>query len=126
MKKKVGGFIHWAPRVLGIAFACFLLIFSFDVFEPGLGFWGTLLAFLIHSVPSLVLAAVVVVAWRYEIVGAIAFVAAGALYIILLLMNRRLEWYMLSWSVIVAGPAFLTGILFFVDWRRKRNRKQVK
>jgi len=121
MRKKTNGFVFWAPRILGIAFACFLALFSLDVFGNGLGFWGTLLALLIHNIPSFVLVAVVVIAWRRELVGAVALVAAGLLYIVLLLMSRKLEWYMLSWSAIIAGPTFLTGILFFADWRRKRK-----
>jgi hypothetical protein len=42
----------------------------------------------------------------------------------ILLMNP-FEWYMLSWSLIIAGPAFLVGILFFINWFKKKNLKNI-
>jgi len=75
-----------------------------------------------HNIPSLVLLIVLVISWKYEWVGGVVFILAGALYIFLLFMNSQFEWYMLSWSVTIAGSAFFVGILFFVNWWRKKNR----
>jgi signal transduction histidine kinase len=73
-----------------------------------------------HNIPSLILLIVLIISWKHEIVGGIAFILAGLLYIILLMMNP-FEWYMLSWSLIIAGPAFLIGILFTVGWFKKKK-----
>ena len=54
-----------------------------------------------------------------------SFFLAGILYIVSLLMNPKLEWYMLLWILQIAGPAFLVGILFLIGWKQKRKRKRL-
>ncbi len=114
-------FIYWAPRILSIFFICFITLFSFDVFGNDYGFWGTLVAFLMHNIPTFILIAILIISWKYEIVGGIAFLLAGMLDIFMTLMRNSFEWYMVSWSLIIAGPAFLIGILFLVSWHKKKK-----
>ena len=121
MAKKISKFVYWAPRILSIFFILFLALFSLDIFGMGLDFWGTVLGLFMHNIPSLVLLAVLVISWKYEIVGGIAFILAGLTYIGMLMMNPSFEWYMLSWSVTIAGPAFLIGILFLMNWFKKKK-----
>lgn len=123
MNKKIHKFIYWTPRILAILFVLFLAIFSLDVFEENYGFWGMLLGLFMHNIPALILLVVVIISWKHEIVGGIAFVLAGLVYIALLLMNS-FEWYMLSWIATIAGPAFFIGILFLLNWRQKRKIMQ--
>jgi hypothetical protein len=77
-----GKALFWAPRVLSIAFIAFLSLFALDVFDGRLGFWQTVLALLIHLIPVFVLIAVLILAWRWEWVGAVLYAAAGLLYIV--------------------------------------------
>ena len=86
----------------------------------GLGFWQAIWALFIHNIPALVLLAVLLVSWKYEIVGGIAFILAGLLYIVMLFRNP-FEWYMLLWAIQISGTAFLIGILFFINWFRKKR-----
>ena len=122
MPKKVSKFVYWAPRIISILFILFLAMFSLDVFEPGLGFWQIVGALFMHNIPVFFLVAVLIISWRYEIVGGIAFILAGIAYIVMLLMNP-FEWYMLSWSVTIAGPAFLVGILWLMNWYKKKKTR---
>jgi hypothetical protein len=124
MEKKVNKFIYWAPRILSIIFILFLSLFSLDVFDGNYGFWGTVLGLIIHNIPSFILLGVLIISWKYEIVGGIAFILAGLMYIVMLLMNKKLEWHMISWSLTIAGPAFLVGILFLVCWFKKKKTKR--
>ena len=124
MEKKINKFIYWRPRILSIIFILFLALMSLDVFSPELSFWPTLGALFIHNVPALVLLIVLLISWKYELVGGITFILAGLLYIIIL-MRKPFEWYMLSWSVTIAGPAFLIGTLFIINWQKKHNHKAV-
>lgn len=124
--RKKHPWIYWTPRVLTIIFILFLALFSSDVFSPGLSFWQILGGLFMHNIPSFILIIVLIIAWKHEIVGGIAFVLAGILYIASLLMNPQLEWYMLSWSLTISGPAFLIGVLFFVNWRLKKKQKLKK
>jgi hypothetical protein len=121
MDKKIGKFVYWTPRILSIIFICFITLFSFDVFGNGYGFWGTLVAFLMHNIPSFILIAILIISWKYEIVGGAAFLLAGMLYIFMTLMRNSFEWYLVSWSLIIAGPAFFIGIMFLVGWHKKRK-----
>ena len=121
-KQKFSKFVYWAPRIFSIIFLLFLAIFSLDVFDMKLGFWGTVLGLLMHNIPVFVLAAVLWISWRHEIVGGIAFIIAGLLYIASLFFTRQFQWYMLAWIPIIAGPAFFIGILFLIGWKKKARK----
>ncbi|MEK6835096.1 MAG: hypothetical protein AABX61_02430, partial [Nanoarchaeota archaeon] len=121
MKKKTIKFVYWTPRILSIIFLLFLAMFSLDVFEPGLSFSQILLGLFMHNIPVFILLIILWISWKYEIVGGIAFILAGLLYIITRFMNSKFEWYMISWSIMIAGPAFLIGILFLIGWFKKKK-----
>ncbi len=119
MKGNINKFIYRTPRIFGIIFVLFLMLFSLDVFEPGLSISQIAIGLFVHNIPALILLLSLIISWRYEIVGGVTFILAGLVYILLLAMNPEFEWYMLSWSVTIAGPAFLIGILFIINWRKK-------
>lgn len=127
--KKTGKFIYWTPRILSILFVCFLALFSLDVIQPGLSFGQILIGLIMHNIPSLILIVILVIAWRREIVGAIGFIGAGLLYIGFVtfsVVNSGLPWYIaLSWSLSIAGPAFLIGVLFLINWRNRKNNRSL-
>src|SRR3989339_1835588 len=106
MEQKAKKFVYWTPRILSIVFILFLALFSLDVFSPGLSFWQIVGGLLMHNIPSFILLAVLLISWRYEILGGVTFILAGLLYIIVMFTNSHFEWYMLSYSLIIAGPAF--------------------
>lgn len=125
MKGNINKFIYWSPRIFGIIFVLFLMMFSLDIFEPGLTGRQIVIGLFMHNIPALILLLSLIISWRYEIVGGVAFILAGLVYILLLAMNPNFEWYMLSWSLTIAGPAFLIGILFIINWRKKINSKNL-
>lgn len=107
--------IYWLPRVLSIAFALFISIFALDVFGVGYSFWETVLALFMHLVPTFLVLIVLVIAWRWERVGALLFVVLAGLY----LSRFGAE----SWSWIIAGPLLLLAVLFLFDWRVRTQAK---
>jgi len=122
--KGVSKFVYWTPRILSIVFLAFLALFSLDVFGNGYTFWQTMLALLMHNIPVFILAIVLAISWKYEIVGGIAFILGGLLYIAQMVYNTTtgsFEFYMISYSMIIAGPAFFIGILFFMNWYKKKR-----
>lgn len=112
--------IFWTPRILSILFILFLALFSLDIFDGNYGFWGTIQGLFMHNIPSLILAVVLIISWKYEIVGGIVFILAGLLYIVTLLMNP-FEWYMLSYALIISTPALVIGILFALGWYKRKH-----
>lgn len=125
MKQKVNRLIYWTPRVLSIVYILFLALFSLDVFDGTTGFWNIALALFMHNIPSLLLLIVLIISWKREIVGGIVFILFGVAYIALTAF--RVPWYLaLSWGLIIAGPAFLTGILFLVGWKQKKKKNKKK
>ncbi len=92
-----------------------------------LGFWETILGLFMHNIPVFVLLVVLLISWKREIVGGIVFTLAGVLYVAIMLINmlrNSFEWYMISWIITIAGPAFLIGILFIINWLKKRNNQK--
>jgi len=124
MKKKINKYIYWAPRILSIIFILFLMLFSLDIFEMNLNFWGTLLGLFMHNIPALILLVIVIISWKREIVGGIAFILAGILYIAFILMNiitTGFEWYYLAWALQISGITFFIGILYLINWDKKKK-----
>jgi len=122
VKKKGKGWLFWTPRILSIIFIVFLALMSLDIFSMNLGFWGTIIGLFMHNIPALVLLVVLLISWKYEIVGGIAFILAGIVYIVVLMRNP-FEWYYLSWAVQISGIAFFIGILFIIGWNKKKRKK---
>ena len=98
--------IHWLARILAVLFIILVSIFAFDVFGQGTGFWKTLLALVIHLIPTFLLIIVFIVSIKWGWAGAIFFTLAGIAYLI---------WQGFEYPVIFV-PLFVVGILFFLDW----------
>jgi hypothetical protein len=105
--------LFWFPRVLCIGFALFLSVFALDVFDEHLTFWRTVLALLLHLAPSLFLLLILLVAWKREWIGAIAYIGFAGLY--LGVVGRAAPW---SVSLMVGGPPLVVGLLFIANWVR--------
>jgi hypothetical protein len=111
--------VYWTPRVLSIALIGFLSLFALDVFNEGNSFWQTGLALGIHLIPSFVLIGVLVLAWKWEWIGAVAFAAAGLLYISMVLPRPMPVTVKLNWILPLSGPAFVIAGLFLINWFKR-------
>ena len=111
MQRSVKRVLFWTPRVMCILFALFLSLFAMDVFGEGYGFWETILALLIHLAPVYLVLIVLIIAWRWEWIGAILFNAFAVFYLVS-------AWGRFHWSAYLAisGPLVLVGVLFLFNW----------
>ena len=110
--------LYWTPRVLGICFAGFVSIFALDVFSEGYTFWETIGALLMHLVPTYIVVVALLLAWRWEWIGALLFIGLSVFYIVWV-------WGRFPWVtyLVISGPLFVTGVLFLLNWVfRKRLR----
>lgn len=101
--------LWWGPRISGMSIAIFFAIFALDAFT-GTSFLDALPAFAIHLVPAILAVLIVAIAWRFELFGAVAFIALGVLYAVM--VRGRLDWV-----VTISGPLIGVGVLFLVAWR---------
>lgn len=113
--------LFWTPRVLSIIFIAFLSLFALDVFDGHHSFWQTVLAFIIHLIPVFVLIGALILAWRWEWIGAALYGIAGLLYV----------WWAITvprpippgvrfiWILTIAVPAFVIGGLFLANWLKR-------
>jgi len=111
--------LFWAPRALSIAFIAFLGLFALDVFGAGYGFWETLLALTMHLIPNFVLIAVLVLAWRWEWIGAMFFAAAGLLHAILIWQRPYPPATKLAQILPMEGAAFVIAALWLANWIKR-------
>jgi len=112
---------YWTPRILSLMLVLFLMMFSLDVFEPGLSVWEIVIGLFMHNIPALILLVVAIISWKREIIGGIIFILAGIAYIVTRLATGQFESEMLLSFLIISGPAFLIGILFTLGWVKKRK-----
>ena len=107
--------LFWTPRVLTILFAAFISMFALDVFGEAHGFWQTALALLMHLIPTGLILLALAIAWRWEWVGAVLFTGMGLWYSIQVFPRHP------QWIPVIAGPVFVIGALFLVNWLLRRK-----
>ncbi len=95
---------------MGILFILFLSLFALDLFGQGYSFWETVVGLFMHLIPSIVVTIVVVLAWKWEWIGATLFIGWAIFYFV---TARGFPW---SVYVLITGIPFMVGILFLVDW----------
>lgn len=110
------GTVFWAPRILTLLFAAFLGVFALDAFSETKGVLDTVVDFVMHLTPSLLVLLFLALAWRWEWIGVAVFGALGVLYI--LTACCRFHW---STYVVISGPLFVISLLFLVSWRNARS-----
>jgi len=120
MNQAVGRLVFWLPRIMCIAFAVFVSLFALDVFQGGHGFWQTALAFSIHMIPTAVIVAVLIVAWRWEWVGAAIFATLAGCYMVMALPRHP------SWVLGISGPLLSIAGLFLLSWIMRRGARAAR
>jgi len=112
--------LYWTPRILCILAILFVSMFALDSFDPELTIDRQIAAFVIHLIPSYILIALLVVAWKWEYVGGIIFTVVGIAFAVMVFMtNYNRNHFSLMQSLIntliVAVPFILVGILFMLN-----------
>ncbi len=120
MKQSIKKFLFWSPRVLCIIFALFISIFALDVFDGQHTFWETMLALVIHLIPTMVIVLVLIIAWKRELFGCIVFFVLPIIYI-------AMAWgrFTISVYLTMCTPMLLISVLYFLNWKYK-DELQVK
>jgi hypothetical protein len=115
---KMKKMLYWSPRVLAVLFIIFISMFALDVFGEGYGFPEVLVALFMHLVPTFLLTAATVVAWKREKLGGLIFILLGVFYISMTWGKFELLTYLT-----ISGPSFIIGALFMLNGKLNRSRK---
>ena len=118
---RLAKFIYWTPRISGILIILFVGMFSLDVFSEGGNLWEMLGGFLIHSLPSILMAGVLVLAWRRDWLGFVVFLGAAIFFLRFLLRNPIEE---IGVVLLVSGPMAVIALLFWVNWKWGKPKRQ--
>lgn len=111
--------LHWLPRILCIMAILFVSMFALDAFDPQLTIWQQIKAFFMHLIPSFILIVMLLVAWKWELIGGILLALTGLIMTPFVFnMNYNMNHSVLTSMIIIliiTFPFVLTGILFIVD-----------
>ena len=118
MNKPLRNILFWMSRILAILFILFVSLFGLDIFEMELGFWDTIVGLFMHLLPSIAMAIALILAWRWEWVGAAFFAVAGGWFFYIQTPANDVMYY-----IVMVGVPFLIAILFLVGWV---NREKVR
>ncbi|MBT4969322.1 MAG: hypothetical protein HOM80_09975, partial [Bacteroidetes bacterium] len=97
-----------------------------DAFDPELSFWQQIGGFLIHLIPSFVLLAVLIIAWKWEKIGGIIFMIIGlGISPFVFKMNYGMNesiWMSLGIILAITFPFVVVGVLFVLShFLKKKN-----
>lgn len=113
VSSRLAKIIHWSPRLAALLIILFVGLFSLDVFGMGGSPLEVLGAFLMHSIPSIVMLVVLVFAWKRPVVGFVAFLLVAAGFIVFFVRDI----YALTNLLLFVLPLLLIASLFYADWQ---------
>ena len=118
--------IHWLPRIICILAILFISMFALDAFDPEITIWQQLIAFIIHLIPSFILLAFLLIAWKWEYIGGLIFIIIGLVLSPFVFMhNYKMNQSIgMSLAIIMALtiPFAIVGVLFLVShFQKKKN-----
>ena len=118
---------HWLPRVICILAILFISMFAADAFTPGLTIWQQLGGFLMHLIPSFILLAFLIIAWKWEYIGGIIFTIIGlGMSPFIFMLNYKRNHFSIGASLgvilMITFPFVVVGILFIIShFMKKKN-----
>ena len=121
----------WLPRIICILAILFISLFALDSFQPNLSIWQQIGAFLMHLIPSFILTALLIIAWKRELIGGIIFIIIGlGLSPIVYTHNYNMNhsvWMSLGIISGITIPFAIVGILFIMShyYKKKHLSKSI-
>lgn len=110
---------HWLPRIICILAILFVSMFAADSFESGLGLAEQIGHLVMHLIPSFLLIAILIIAWKWEMAGGLLLIfIGGGLTPFIYLHNYEMNHSVLSSLnvvLVINFPFILAGILFLIS-----------
>ncbi|MBL7938597.1 MAG: hypothetical protein JNL43_04480 [Flavobacteriales bacterium] len=103
--------VRWLPRILAVTLTAFFSLFAFDVEEGG---QVRMLDLLMHLLPTLFCAAVIVFAWSREWIGMLVFFVLALVY----------AWWArdhVQWILVIGAPMLMLAAFYGWAWRTRQR-----
>ena len=114
--------LHWVPRIICILTILFISLFALDSLS-------NMTAFLIHLIPSFILLAILIIAWRWGKIGGIILTIAGLAWCIFVFLLNLRRTHSVGASLIIilmlCIPFVLAGILFIISYYKKKKELSI-
>lgn len=112
--------LFWIPRILCILGILFISLFALDAFEGDATLKNKFIGFTIHLIPSFVLIAILLIAWKWEKIGGLIFIILGVFFSFYLFkfnysMNQSI-WISLAVIASICFPFIISGVLFVIHY----------
>ena len=118
---------YWLPRILCILAIAFVSLFALDAFSSELSLWQQIGAFLMHLIPSFILLALLILAWKKELIGGIIFMLIGlGLSPVVFSHNYRMNhsiFMSLGIILTITIPFVIVGLLFLISHFKRKKLK---
>lgn len=124
--------VYWTPRILSILAIALILLFGADAFDPKLSLQDQLIGFMMHSIPGVILILILLVAWKWELIGGLIYILIGVGFtpFVFMMNYQRLErfqhpnpfWISVSIVATITFPFILAGALFV--WSHVLRKKK--
>lgn len=121
-------FFHWIPRIICIIDILFISIFALDAFRPNAAISDQLKDFFIHLIPSFILIAVLILAWKKEFLGGLLFMVIGIVLSPYVYSHNYTNnhSFQKSFAIIslITFPFIVVGLLFILSSVIKQRNKK--
>ena len=117
----------WLPRIICILAILFISIFALDAFDPNHTIWQQIGDFLMHLIPSFILSVLLIIAWKWELIGGIIFTVIGlGLSPVVFIHNYNMNhsiWISLGIICSITLPFAIVGILFIMSYSYRKGNE---
>lgn len=117
--------LHWLPRIICILGILFISKYAINSIESYLTIWQQILTLMLHLVPCVLLATLLVIAWKWELTGGILFTLIGlVLTPVIFKYNYNLnESIATSLGIVtmLTFPLIMIGNLFIFSYIKRRK-----
>jgi hypothetical protein len=110
MKPRARALLFWMPRVVAILLVLFPTFFALNILNEDIAGGHMLLSVQVPLSPRLFLGAGVLLAWRWEWVGAVVFMGWALWY------AMTTAGFVTAGCVSLGGVPFIVGLLFLLGW----------
>lgn len=120
---KTRGILTWSSRILAILAISFISLFALDSFDPELSLREQILGFIMHMIPSFILAGTLYVSWVQPRLGGLLFLSIGIVTAPIIFWmnygNNHSIMMSISTVLLIPLPLMIIGLLFFLSAKKE-------